>query len=161
VRGGRSERRAATIKTFPKGPNYDFQRPTIFSMRDEAAHRARVRQVGLCFSASLLPDLEHVVRGKVALMLNALVQRRGKPFDMHHWSRAFSLDFSSMSRAIPPLTFRPIRCSLFAHVTSYSTSVLDALEGKTTRAWLTSLYLRLCLCGAVKANSSLAGHSAF
>jgi hypothetical protein len=89
-------------KRFPKAPPYDFQRPTIAGLRDEAAHRARLRQVGHCFSASLLPDLELVIRGDLAPLLQGLIKCRGKTFDMHHWSRAYALDHGCVRYEIRP-----------------------------------------------------------
>jgi hypothetical protein len=72
-----------------------MHRPTIIGLRDESAHRARLRQVGHCFSPSLMPDLERAVCGGAAALLQALSKRRGTPLDMHHWARAFALDVSS------------------------------------------------------------------
>lgn len=80
------------VRTFPKSPMYDSYRPTVFGLRDEAAHRARLRRVGHCFSSALLPDLETVMRSEIALLLRVLEEHRGKACDVHLLSRYYALD---------------------------------------------------------------------
>ncbi len=83
---------ATSLRTFPKGALYDFGRPCVSNIRDEAAHRARLRRVGHCFSAALLPDMEPGIRDQLEVLLNALDERRGKVVDMVWWFRMFALD---------------------------------------------------------------------
>jgi hypothetical protein len=75
---------------------YDYYRPTIVGLTDEAAHRARLKVIGHCFSLALLPDLETVMRPAISALINLLDERRGTKCDMHHLSRYFSLDISGM-----------------------------------------------------------------
>jgi hypothetical protein len=84
------------FKTFPKGPMYDFARPNIGNIRDEAAHRARLRRVGHCFSVALLPDMEPGIRQQLDLLLSALEERRGETVDMYYWFRMFALDVAGV-----------------------------------------------------------------
>jgi hypothetical protein len=87
--------RPTVLKTFPKGPMYDFARPNIGNIRDEAAHRARLRRVGHCFSVALLPGMEPGIREQLELLLGALEARRGETVDMFYWFRMFALDVAS------------------------------------------------------------------
>ncbi len=94
-RSGRSSQAAAT-RTFPKASIYDFYRPTLLGLTDEAAHRARFKRVSHCFAPALLPDLERVMRTEIARVLRILEERRGTKCDVHPLSRYYTLDKSGM-----------------------------------------------------------------
>jgi cytochrome P450 len=81
-----------TLKTFPKAAFYDLIRPNVGSIRDEAAHRARLRRVGHCFSPALIPGMEPAIHAEIALLLSKMEERRGGVVDVIHWFRMFSLD---------------------------------------------------------------------
>ncbi len=88
---------AAPLKTCPKAALYDLARPGVSSIRDEAAHRARLRRVGHSFSVALLPDMEPAIMEELGHMLDALEARQGGAVDMLHFFRMFSLDVSRLA----------------------------------------------------------------
>jgi cytochrome P450 len=104
--GGRSGR-GTPVRTFPKAAVYDTSRPTVFGLRDEAEHRARLKRVGHCFAPALLPDLETVMRTEIARLLRVLDEQRGKKCDMHRLSRYYTLDVSGKNVRLlaPSFTF--------------------------------------------------------
>ncbi len=83
---------SAVTKTIPKGERYSITRRSIGALRDEAEHRASLKRIGHCFSPALMPSMEPVVRAETALLLHAMVQRRGGEIDMLHWFRSLALD---------------------------------------------------------------------
>jgi hypothetical protein len=91
---GRISRQATATRTFPKGPIYDFYRPTLFGLTDEAEHRARFKRVGHCFAPALLPDLETVMRTEISRLLRLLEEQHGANCDIHRLSRYYTLDVS-------------------------------------------------------------------
>jgi hypothetical protein len=87
---------ATTVtKTFPKSSWYDaIGRRSVFRMRDEAEHHARLKRVGHCYSLGVLRDTEGIIRSDTARLLAYFERQRGKAQDVLRPFRMCAMDIA-------------------------------------------------------------------
>ncbi|KAH8817037.1 putative P450 monooxygenase [Xylogone sp. PMI_703] len=101
----------------PKGPI-----PTVFSIRDEKAHKALKRPVANAYSMSALVELEPMTDTCITILQDKLDSFKGKSFDFGEWLQFFSFD------VITSITFSN-RLGFMEQEKDVS-GIIDAIEGR-------------------------------
>jgi hypothetical protein len=100
-------------RLFPKSAFYDVMgRKSLFSMRDEAEHRQRLKHIGHWFSPAWLVDMEHVISEEITQLLARLDDVRGREVDALYIFRMLGLDVISMAPPPPLFLILPYRLSV-------------------------------------------------
>jgi hypothetical protein len=79
--------------TFSKSAWCDgIGRPSVFCLRDEAAHRQRLRHVAHCYTPNVLRETEPLVRTEAAQLLAVMKLRPGAAMDVPYLFRMLAMD---------------------------------------------------------------------
>lgn len=78
---------------FTKAAVYDYiGEPSLFGMRDLAAHKERRRLLNHAFSQQYLYDMEPEFRGSLGKVIEVIDRAGGEPIDVKHWFKMYTLD---------------------------------------------------------------------